>query len=566
MNRKRLLCLLLAGLLLLTPLAALAEGDETTDPTPTDPPASTDPPVATDPPVSTDPAGPSPSASADPEPTPSASADPGPTPSASADPGPTPSASADPGPTPSASADPGPTPSASADPSASPSASPTATPRPGGASDTELVIDTACVYEGMAKSYANGYMPTVSGGKALFVLPLLGDVMGDTVRVTPNISTSGPFLYGNYQFDLKKSVQSAVDAGGNQVQREVFLISLSLALAANRYNGTYPVTFHVSYTDINGAPAEQDFTLQVTITDGKSPSSGGGGGGGPTAVKKPVLVLESGEVSQNTIAGGEGFSLALKVKNVGDLEAKNVRVMAAAEGQGIYRSDSMAPVFMAVLNRAESAEVSFPFASDKTVFAGRHGLSVTLSYEDKFGNTYGDTVPLQINVTQEASIGFDEMKLPETLTSGDTFTQPVCVYNTGYAPVYNVRCTLRMDGLIAASAFLGTLEPQQSADKAVSVFVTTLPGQEKYGTAYGELAISYEDMAGEEHTEFQHLQTNIQAPVKITDEEKEKQEREQKEQQTLSQWWVSLLVAIAFILIILSVIVIARFTRMLKMK
>ena len=193
-------------------------------------------------------------------------------------------------------------------------------------------------------------------------------------------------------------------------------------------------------------------------------------------------------------------------------------------------------------------------------------MAVELSYEDKYGNAYGDSVPLEINVIQEASIGFDEMKLPEKLTSGETFTQPVCVYNTGYAPVYNVRCTLRMDGLIAASAFLGTLEPQQSADKAVSVFVTTLSGQEKYGTAYGELVISYEDMAGTEHTEYQSLRTTIEAPVVQTDEEKAKREKEQKEQQTLSQWWVSLLVAIAFILVILSVIVIARFSRMLKMK
>ncbi|MBQ6866959.1 MAG: hypothetical protein IJO15_08990 [Clostridia bacterium] len=191
---------------------------------------------------------------------------------------------------------------------------------------------------------------------------------------------------------------------------------------------------------------------------------------------------------------------------------------------------------------------------------------MTFTYEDKYGNLYSDNVPLQVNVTQESSIGFDEMKLPETLTSGDTFTQPVCVYNTGYAPVYNVRCTLKMDGLIAASAFLGTLEPQQSADKAISIFVTTLPGQEKYGMAYGNLIISYEDMAGEAHEEYQQLQTTVQAPVVITDEEKAKKEKEQKEQQTLSQWWVSLLVSIAFILIILSVIVIARFSRMLKMK
>ena len=551
MNAKRFFCLLLAALLLAAPFVARADGEEGgTDPEPpgqtepTDPPAEpTDPPAEpTDPP-------------ADPTDPPAEPTDP---PVDPTDP-PEPTASADPDPTPSASGAP--------DDSPSPSPSPTPTPRPGGVGDTELVVDTAYIYPGMAKSYASGYMPTVSGGKALFVLPLLGDVMGDVVRVTPDMATTGPFRYGNYQFDLPKTTELARDAAGNEAERSVFLISLSLELAANRTNGTYPLTFHVSYTDKHGDPASQSFTLQVTITDGKNPSSGGGGGwSGPTAVRKPVLVLASSQASADAIAGGESFTLSLTVQNVGDLEAKNVRVTAAAEGQGIYRSDSLAPVFLARIPVSEKIEISFPFASEKTVFAGRHGLAVTLAYEDVYGNVYGDAVPLQISVVQPSSIGFDEMKLPETLTSGDTFTQPVCVYNTGYAPVYNVRCTLRMDGLIAASAYLGTLDPQQSADKAVSVFVTTLLGTEKYGEAYGELIVSYEDMAGQEHAEYQQLRTAIQAPVEITDEEKLKQEKEQKEQQTLSQWWVSLLVSVAFILVVLSLIVIARFSRMLKMK
>ena len=468
---------------------------------------------------------------------------------------------------PGATDDPTPTavpePTTSAAPTAS--AAPTPTPQLTGAPTTELVIDTAYIYPGMTKSYADGYMPTVTKDKALLVLPLLGDILGDVVRVTPNISTSGPFAYGNYQFDLKKSTQTATDRAGNQVSRRVFLVRLELALNKTRYIGTYPVTFALDYTDVHGDARGQAFTLQVTVTDGKKPSSGGGYSG-PTAVKKPMLVLESSELSRPTIAGGEAFTLTVQVKNVGELEAKNVRILAAAEDQSLYRSDSLAARFLDLLAQGDSAAASFPFTSDKTIFAGRHSLSVTLSYEDKYGNAYYDTLPVQIGVVQDPAIGFDEMKLPETLTSGDTFTQPVCVYNTGYAPVYNVRCTLRMDGLVAASAFLGTLEPQQSADKAISVFVTTLPGKEKYGTAYGELVVSYEDMAGQEHTEFQSLRTTIQAPVEITDEEKAKREKEQKEQQTLSQWWVSLLVSIAFILILLSLIVIARFTRMLKMK
>ena len=538
--------------------------------TPTEPPATpTEPPATpTEPPATpTEP----PATPTEPPATPTA--DPTAEPTTEPTTEPTAEPTIEPTPEPTAEPTAGPTTKPTVEPTAEPTAVPTPEPtfppvptaKPGGAGARELVIDTGYIYPGMSKSYADGYLPTVSGGMAVFVLPLLGEALEDVLRVTPDIPIDGPFLYKNYQFDLKKSAQRAKDSEGNQVSREVFLVSLDLDLAKNRYNGTYSLPFHVSYTDMNGDPAEQVFTLQVTIADGRNRSYGGGGGG-PSAVKKPVLILESTQLSSNTIAGGEGFSLSLQVKNVGELEAKNIRLVAAADGQGIYRSDSMAPVFLGLLDVAEKANVSFPFASEKTVFAGRHGLSVTLSYEDKYGNIYSDNVPLQVNVTQESSIGFDEMKLPETLTSGDTFTQPVCVYNTGYAPVYNVRCTLKMDGLIAASAFLGTLEPQQSADKAVSIFVTTLPGKEKYGITYGQLVISYEDMAGEEHTEYQQLQATVQAPVEVTDEEKAKQEKEQKEQQTLSQWWVSLLVSIAFILIILSAIVIARFTRMLKMK
>ena len=38
------------------------------------------------------------------------------------------------------------------------------------------------------------------------------------------------------------------------------------------------------------------------------------------------------------------------------------------------------------------------------------------------------------------------------------------------------------------------------------------------------------------------------------------------EQQTLSQWWISLLVAIAIIVILVTIIVIARFSRPLRLK
>ena len=54
--------------------------------------------------------------------------------------------------------------------------------------------------------------------------------------------------------------------------------------------------------------------------------------------------------------------------------------------------------------------------------------------------------------------------------------------------------------------------------------------------------------------------------MKITDEEQEKLEEEAKEQETLSQWWVSLLFGIAIIAVLVAVIIVGKFSRMMKMR
>ena len=143
---------------------------------------------------------------------------------------------------------------------------------------------------------------------------------------------------------------------------------------------------------------------------------------------------------------------------------------------------------------------------------------------------------------------------------------PICVYNTGFSQLYNVRGVLSVDGLICSSAYLGTINPQDSIVKDLSIFVTTLSGSSKYGDTWGNFQLYYEDENGEQQSIFQELKCSVLEPQKQTDEEKLKQEQEQKEQQTLSQWWISLLVAIAVIIILIAVIVIARFARMMRMK
>lgn len=131
------------------------------------------------------------------------------------------------------------------------------------AAENALQIDTDNIYEGMTRSYAQGYVPTVSGGYAHFVLPLKSnDALIMSITITPVIGTDekSPFVYGNYEFPVSP------DANG------VFLVKLSLPLKAGRINGTYPVTFRASYVQ-SGTTVTQDFPIYVSIADGGDPNA-----------------------------------------------------------------------------------------------------------------------------------------------------------------------------------------------------------------------------------------------------------------------------------------------------
>ncbi len=575
-----------------------------------------------------------------------------------------------------------PTASPSEKPTASPTTQPTAaqeTPEPTGESTDPLKIDTYWKYPGMDKSYAGGYMPVQANGSVQFIMPLLGKTQGNTIRVVPEFPSDGPFAPTNLQFDVHEQTYDVTQGQNNTGKANAYLVKFDAPLKSTFYNGTYTVMLHVTYKTPAGDPTEQTFTMQVQITGGKTPSSGGGGGG-PTAVRKPVILIQNCMITPTEVSGGERASVSVSMSNVGNYDAKNIRVSLIPESDTVtLRGDLNAKFFDALPIKGE-LDADFDLAIAPGATEGAAVVTVQITYEDKYGGAYTEEGKYTINITQpkieivdceysevvnggegftvmltvknsgtrdaknvvvqyiseddsirytgiqdhqsieslkkgesttltfdlralpsaaegkhtfrftcsyhdakndgsyengtdypltvlqKASLGYDEVRLPESIVSGESFTLPVCVYNTGFSQIFNVRCSLNCDGLISSSAFLGNLAPQESADKAMTVFVTTLSGSQKYGESYGSIEISYEDVNGEKHFESQSVKMTIAEPKKITDEEKVKQEQEQKEQQTLSQWWISLLVAIAVIIILIAVILIARFARMMRMK
>lgn len=646
-------------MLALTPVLAIAEGDET------EPPASSEP-----------------SASPSAEPTATPSAEPTAEPSTEPTTQPTEAPTLQPTQEPSTEPTTQPTQAPTTQPTQAPTVMPTAaptTPEPIEEATDPLKIDTYWQYPGMDKSYAGGYMPVQKDGKVQFIMPLLGKTLGNTIRVVPEFPSDGPFAPSNLQFDVSEKAYDVTLGQSNSGRKRAYLITFGAALKSGYYNGTYTVTLHVTYKTPAGDPAEQTFNLQVQITGGKNPSSGGGGGG-MSAVKKPVILVDTCTISPTEASGGDTVTFKLSLKNVGNRDAKNIRISAVPESdaltlksdlnaqflellaiggtvdatfdftvtpgaqegdivvqtvvayedayggayteEGRYRVRITQPkveivsceynevvgggedftatltiqntgtrdakdvvirytsedeairkkgiqdsVSIGELKKGESTTVTFDLRALPSASEGRHAVDFLCTYADtKSTGTYAKTTRCELTVYQKASIGYDTVKLPENVTSGETFVLPICVYNTGFSPLYNVRGVLSVDGLICSSAYLGNINAQDSVVKDLSIFVTTLSGSSKYGGTWGNFQLYYEDENGEQQSIWQDLTCTINEPQKQTDEEKLKQEQEQKEQQTLSQWWISLLVAIAVIIILIAVILIARFARMMRMK
>ncbi|MEG1523575.1 MAG: CARDB domain-containing protein [Clostridia bacterium] len=436
-----------------------------------------------------------------------------------------------------------------------------------------LGIDDANLYDGMTRTYSQGYSPTVANGVATIVLPLVttGSISGSTIVATPNLGTVGsaPFVFGNYQKTVALSTQPVNNGTGTAT---CYYVRFDLMLTSDRKNGSYPVVIEIEGTDLSGNTIEQNFTTYVTITDGKvdatptddSGSSSGGGSG--VSASKPVLIVTACSVAPDTLESGDTMHVDLTVKNVGRRTAHNIRVNVTSDDPNIALVDEFSAPYLRGLASNKEAEFSFAMQVMPMALGGMHTMTIAIAYENTNNVAFTETAAFRVTVNQPILFSHDKVELPLKVTSGESFSLPVNAYNTGLTSIYNVKCSLEVPGLIAASAYLGNLEPQKSSDKSMSVFATTIDSSTKYGTTYGACVFTYEDAKGEQYQESVEVKIEILEPVKVTDEEKKKAEEEAKEQKSLSQWWISLLFGLAIIAVLTSIIIIARFSRMMKMR
>ena len=419
----------------------------------------------------------------------------------------------------------------------------------------QLIIDSWSLYDGMDKTYQQGYVPRIVNGCCYIIFPLIGETYDGKVTVTADLGTTAdsPFVFGNYS-------QTAAGWG-----RYVFMFEIPLV--KGRINGSYPVTLKADYLDVLGQQKQQSFTVFVTVADGKKPKDPDA----KEAAEKPELFISACEITPDTVGGGGEFSVNVKIDNIGSIRARSVRLTYGSEAEGILPYDTNNAILLDNIASGEGAEAAFKMRTTKDVIAGSRAFFITLDYVDLYGGVYTATRQFLVNVTQPAEMTYDSISLPKSVAAGETFTLPANVFNIGKSPLRNVTVNLTGAGLFpTSSVFLGDIQPGQAGYGEMKVFVGMLSMTEGYTESYGKTSavytVTYMDDAGEVHTAEQQLSTEIKQPILDGEKTDAEKQAEEEQKRAMSQWWISALAAFAVIAIIVAVIVVSKFARMMKVR
>ena len=397
-----------------------------------------------------------------------------------------------------------------------------------------LSIDYKHCYEGMERAYSDGYIPTVEQGTAYVVLPVTSSEPLKEDRLTTAIRlgepAAVPFVYKNYE----KSTQCYRYQIGEETA-DCFLVCYDLELKQDRQNGSYPVTIACTGQTLSGETVQKEFTVYVTITDGKNPTSEEERQKVQEAVTfPPIPVVEETAFSVDEIKAGEAFTITVRLKNSSTSQTmENLSVFLTAQNDMIQLTDSSDRLYVGSLGIGETREISCAVLPVKETAQGYYTIGLQMSYADSKGNLYSDNGNVRFFVHQPCEIAFDPLIISPQAQVGDRITAELHAMNLGRSRIYNVRATIEADGLSPeATIFIGNLEAGSEGQAGVRASVWGLTkAEDRYGISKGVATCYYEDADGVEMTAEIPFQIDIQSPF-TADYKMQEQKQDQPR-----QWW-----------------------------
>lgn len=238
----------------------------------------------------------------------------------------------------------------------------------------------------------------------------------------------------------------------------------------------------------------------------------------PTVQMKnqPKLIVSNYSIAPQTVEAGNDFTLSFTLYNT---NAKNtiynlkVSIDQQLQSQPQASGDNNALVsdgsVFTPMNRSNSFYVAalYPWnTATRTInmgvnpnaAAGNYVIGLTLEYEDYWGNQYQTKESIGIPVVQRANVTIGDVKHEELMVGQQTAVS-VKIYNTGKDNLNTFMCDIIGKGFTIDNdrRFIGNFKTGSTEEFSFNI----TPDRE--GEVEGKILITYEDSAGNVHTQTQ---------------------------------------------------------------
>ena len=248
---------------------------------------------------------------------------------------------------------------------------------------------------------APGDVVTVSA-----VLENTGSAAASDVQITIEGFDAGVYMQGDTTMYYKTL------AANNQA-----LLKIPVAIAAAAKPGTYPLMFKVGYKDAAGAAASNSFVYYLNVNSAQT-------GGGRGRVEIVRIAAPAGNY-----AVGQDFTFIVELKNNGDADASNLRIIATPEDSGIVPT-SVNTQIVSSLPKGEMCGVSFTFAATASAKTRNYVVNFKLSYEGGGLDATGSAAVTSLEQYAGVNVSVPEDSPAPSPTAGAGVSKPKIIVDS----------------------------------------------------------------------------------------------------------------------------------------
>ena len=352
-----------------------------------------------------------------------------------------------------------------------------------------IALDENKVLYGMERSWAQGYVPTISDSAVNIYLPLVSDGAYGKLKATLILDDPAVTPFRNQ--DMFVSVSRNDD--------RVFPIRFKLRLLTGYENGDYPCHIQVEGKDRDGKPLSMELPLLLRVR---------GGADGYAEIRPDI-----GDVAADLRAGESSILTARVTNPYPNVEMRDV-LMTVTEDKGEVMCENSEVIAVGDLAPGASTELEVPLKVLPTAGINPHTLKFTLSYTALDAKRTWEQ-SFNLPVSQELRLEQGGVQMASSVIQGDTANLTLPLMNMGRGELRNVYVTLTMPGVVEQqSVLVGTIPSGETKQAKISWNVAK---DAEIGGHEGMLHVSGEDEWGNS-TEFD-LQVALAVEEKVVEPE-----------------------------------------------